>query len=274
MNYFILTPGSFSSSVVVFVYYHRSYTITIDKMRTILIRYATTVVFLCLIINQIEASFGVNEGPVANKRERYVPIDEGEIEIKRSMGLKCMKDLIKPFFNRYITNVMALQLMAERNVKTIVETGTSRILSNFEGDGCFTVIFGCYAKAIDAHLTSVDISQQNCDIARAQTESWKDHVDIVHSDSLPFLENWKHGPIDFLYLDSYDYESHNPDPSQQHHLREIQAVYDKLHSQTVVMIDDCRLIGGGKCLLVRKFLLERGWKAILLDYQEIYVFDE
>lgn len=49
-----------------------------------------------------------------------------------------------------------------------------------------------------------------------------------------------------FYLDSFDFDISNPLPSQKHHLKEIEAAYDKLTDNSVVMIDDCDLPGGGK----------------------------
>jgi hypothetical protein len=80
-------------------------------------------------------------------------------------------------------------------------------------------------------------------------------------------------PIDFLYLDSYDYEWNNPSPSQEHHLREIQAAFPRLHENSVVMIDDCALPQGGKGKLAIEYLKERGWKILLEQYQTILIFD-
>ena len=39
------------------------------------------------------------------------------------------------------------------------------------------------------------------------------------------------------------------------------------------MVDDCDLPRGGKCKLVREFLLERGWKMVASSYQEVFVYE-
>ena len=190
------------------------------------------------------ASFGPEEGPVANKREPVV-VPESEQSQNEITYKECMLLGMKPEFRRYVTNVEAFKLINARGLKNIIETGTSRYMNNFLGDGLFTVVFGCYAHGTGAKLTSVDINPRNCEVSRNQIRPFSSNVTVVCSDSIPFLENYSGGLIDFLYLDSFDYNFRNPGPSQNHHLKEIQAAYNKLHSQSVVMVDDCDLPGGG-----------------------------
>ena len=83
-------------------------------------------------------------------------------------------------------------------------------------------------------------------------------MELVESDSANFLQNFDQ-PIDFLYLDSWDYSETDPSPAQHHCLREIKAAYDKLTKNSIVMIDDCNIPGGGKGKLAIEWLLERGW---------------
>lgn len=173
---------------------------------------------------------------------------------------------------RFATFKQSLQLLEERKCKVLVETGTSRGgKSNCLGDGCATLIFGDWAKDHQAHLFSVDISAQNLANAAAALGNADSSVSLVESDSVAFLSSFS-GQIDFLYLDSYDYEYRNPDPSQQHHLKEIQAAYPHLTENSIVMIDDCDLPGGGKGKLVIDFLQEKGWKVIARAYQVIMIY--
>ena len=176
---------------------------------------------------------------------------------------------------RYPTAYYMLQLFNDRNVKTIVETGTSRDGDkNCHGDGCSTLIYGYYARIAGGKMFSIDISAQNCYKAREACTYFGDTVEIIQSDSIKFLREYKGNLIDFLYLDSYDFDGNNPDPSQKHHELEIEAAYDKLHKRSIVMVDDCSLKCEGKCKLVRKYLLHRGWKLIMNKYQQIFVYEE
>ena len=169
------------------------------------------------------------------------------------------------------TFVQILALLESREVKTLVETGTSRNGdSNFVGDGGSTIIFGNWALYHGAHLTSVDLDPVALENASAACVPYAEAITFVCSDSISFLENFNN-TIDFLYLDSFDYEIEDPLPSQEHHLREIIAAEPFLAPHSIVMIDDCDLPGGGKGRLVIEYLLERGWKIIAQGYQVILI---
>lgn len=165
----------------------------------------------------------------------------------------------------------AMQLMSQRNIKTIVETGTARGGDMaFTGDGGFTIVFGLWALLYDAHLYSVDILEFAINRAKTMVKPYMNHITFTLDDSVHYLQEFDR-TIDFLYLDSFDYEKTNPLPSQQHHLKEIEAAYEKLAPNAIVMIDDCKLPGGGKGRLAINYLKERGWKVVLDSYQVIMV---
>ena len=172
---------------------------------------------------------------------------------------------------RYSSFVFALNLMKERQAVTLIETGTARNgATNCIGDGCSTVIFADWIRDHGAYLYSIDVDPQALHSAQEGILGSHDSIEFVCSDSITFLKNFNR-PIDFLYLDSYDFEISNPGPSQQHHLQEIMAAYSCLHSKSIVMIDDCDLPHGGKGKFVIEFLLRRGWKIIYKNYQVILV---
>lgn len=177
---------------------------------------------------------------------------------------------------RYPTFICALQLIKERNLKTMIETGTSRCGDkNYEGDGGSTIIFSEWAKDYKSEFYSVDIN--NDYLTQAKTAVQKHlgklypQIHFVCSDSIAFLQNFGK-QIDFLYLDSYDFEENNPLPSQHHHLFEIHAAYPFLTENSVVMIDDCDLPHGGKGRLAIEYLTDRGWKILENRYQTILIF--
>ena len=165
-----------------------------------------------------------------------------------------------------------LRLLDERGAKNLIETGTARHgLAKTKGDGASTVVFGLWASKHGAHLHSVDIDPES--IAGAQQgvdeHGLGEHVTLVTSDSLAFLEAYSE-PVDFLYLDSYDY--HKTDEriqtaSQEHHLKEIKAIFDRLHDQSFVLIDDCGQPNGGKGKLAIEFLKSKGWSTKMSEYQ-------
>ena len=173
---------------------------------------------------------------------------------------------------RIPTMTQALQLMEERNAKVIVETGTSRFgYKALRSDGGFTIIAGHWCAVNKAQLYSVDINPLALENIKQVIGLLSNNIKIVWCDSVEFLKKFNQ-PIDFLYLDSFDFEEKNPVPSQEHHLREIQVAYDKLHPNSVVMIDDCDLPHGGKGKLVIDYLLKKGWEIIADSYQVILVY--
>lgn len=171
--------------------------------------------------------------------------------------------------NRYPSFLYTIALLNERKVKTLVETGTARCGDkNFQWDGGSTIVFGDWASQNNAVLYSVDLDPKGVEQAITATKSFGDHVKITCSDSIQFLQEFKK-PIDFLYLDSYDFDSANPNPSQEHHLKEIVTAYPNLHKMSVVLIDDCDLAHGGKGKLVIDYLLNKGWNVVFSGYQVI-----
>jgi len=170
-----------------------------------------------------------------------------------------------------------LRLLDQRGARSLVETGTARGgLNNSKGDGASTVVFGLWASQNNAHLHSVDIDPSGIEESGNAVEAMglSDYVTLVTSDSVEFLEKYDK-PVDFLYLDSYDY--HKTDlaiqaASQAHHLQEIEAIVDQLHYDSVILIDDCGQPNGGKGKLAIEFLSTRGWRIYKADYQVIIVW--
>lgn len=183
------------------------------------------------------------------------------------------------FRRRRITFAKTLKLLDERNVKTIIETGTSREgLNNTKGDGGATIVFGKWAQQNDAKMHSVDISEDSVKGSQAEVDNQKlnDTVTVHLNDSLEFLKTFNE-PVDFLYLDSYDYSKTDTDiqiKSQEHHLKEFKIIEDKLHKDSIVLIDDCGLPGGGKGKTVIAYMLEKDWEILIDAYQVLLVKKE
>ncbi len=170
-----------------------------------------------------------------------------------------MENRLDPSNGRYPTFKEALRLITERKVQTIVEAGTARCGdTNFDGDGGSTIIFGHWACVNEATMFSVDISETHIEIAKNVTQPYLSHLFYVLEDSVTFLQNFNE-TIDFLYLDSWDYSENDPYPAQIHNLKEVLAAFDKLSDDSIVMIDDCNVPGGGKGKLAIEFLLHNGW---------------
>ena len=169
---------------------------------------------------------------------------------------------------------LSMGLMEERQARVLVETGVARKgLRNTKYDGASTIVFGLWSKQNGALLRSVDIDPAAIEEARKEVvkNDLLDYVELNVSDSVAYLEGFNQ-KVDFLYLDSYDYPKHDKAEqiaSQKHHLKEIQAIEDQLHNESVILIDDCDKPGGGKGKLVISYLKEKGWKVIYKGYQVI-----
>lgn len=179
------------------------------------------------------------------------------------------------FRKRRDTFLKTLELLEKIEAKTIIETGTSREgLHGAKSNGAATIVFGKWAKLNDAFMHSVDISEKSVAAAQKEVDNQKlnSSVKIHLSDSVSFLQAFNE-PVDFLYLDSYDY---NNDPevqlkSQTHHLNEFKAIENQLHDKSIVLIDDCDLPNGGKGKLVVEYMLKNGWEILIKAYQILLI---
>ena len=174
---------------------------------------------------------------------------------------------------RYDSFFKSLSIANSRNLKTFVETGTMRgkrkflFFSKYNWkDGMSTLIFCEYAKQVNGKLFSCDINSQNIKYAKRSTKKFINYVNFVESDSLLFLKNFKH-KIDFLYLDSLD--GHNPSDASMHQLNEAKSAIDKLHRNSLILLDDKNLktTQSLEFLLANKFnILNETDEQILLGY--------
>jgi len=178
-----------------------------------------------------------------------------------------------PKNKRFSSFKKALEIAESKNLKIIVETGTSRgkrkflFFSKYNWkDGMSTLIFCEYAKHVNGKLFSCDINSQNIKYAKRSTKKFINYVNFVESDSLLFLKSFKH-KIDFLYLDSLD--GHNPRDASMHQLNEAKSAIDKLHRNSLILLDDKNLktTQSLEFLLANKFnILNETDEQILLGY--------
>ena len=190
-----------------------------------------------------------------------------------------MNDEFNAWFQQFIYKLgkrfnsisMGLNWYLGHNGKIIIETGTSRLIGNWEGDGCFTVIAGSIAKATNTKLWTCDLLKDHIDAAKFMTREFKDNIEYVEGDSVAFLESVL-CPIDFLYLDSMDFViGGDPNPAQDHCLKEYLAAKENLHSNSIVIIDDCALPQGGKGKKCIEQMHSDGWVSIYSSYQEVLI---
>lgn len=107
---------------------------------------------------------------------------------------------------RYPSFLFILRLLEQRRATVLVETGTARNgTAHFDWDGNSTVIFADWAKQNNAKLYTVDISPSAIESAKNATKPYKDCIIFSCQDSIQFLADFE-APIDFLYLDSFDFD--------------------------------------------------------------------
>tara|TARA_B100000700_G_scaffold139732_1_gene155808 strand:- start:729 stop:1385 length:657 start_codon:yes stop_codon:yes gene_type:complete len=168
----------------------------------------------------------------------------------------------------------------------IVETGCMRgdhkpVNSPYAlgDDGASTYIFDDFINFYDGEVLSVDIKQENVDYADKYTS---DRTSVFCQDSVEFL--WglsEKEKIDFLYLDSYDFEADNPIPSQLHHVKELCAVMKNLKKGTIIVVDDhlntpefeslrSTFAKGGKAAFVENFMDSIGAECLHDGYQIVW----
>jgi len=166
---------------------------------------------------------------------------------------------------RYASFEFTIDLFIKRKLKIIVETGTSRGKTKFFffnrfnwKDGMSTPILADLALEVNGQLHSCDISKINIDNAKKFTN--KD-VFFYVEDSLSFLKNFS-TKIDLLYLDSLD--GHDPVAASNHQLKEAVLALDKLHPDSLILLDD----KGSKTNLSLNFLLKNNFKILFeTDFQ-------
>jgi predicted O-methyltransferase YrrM len=182
------------------------------------------------------------------------------------------------FRRRRNTFLKTLSLLDSTNARLILETGTSRDgLSGAKSQGAASIVFGKWAKENNALLHSVDISEESVRVAKTEIIAQKldKYVQVHLGDSVDYLTLFAE-KVDFLYLDSYDY-SNNAEiqkMSQEHHLNEFKAIENQLHKDSIVLIDDCDLPGGGKGKLAISYMKSKGWKILMEEYQVLLLHSE
>ena len=154
----------------------------------------------------------------------------------------------------------------------IVETGSLRTEPiNIPADGASTIIFDAFLKIHNGALHTVDLDPKCQGVIRKYCS---EKVIAYTSDSVKFLETFNEAEkIDVLYLDSFDLDVTNPEPSAEHHLKEIEIIFDRLKKGTIIIVDDNLVYKGkpvGKGYLVEKFLKDKGVPMIFDGYQKVF----
>jgi hypothetical protein len=154
----------------------------------------------------------------------------------------------------------------------IVETGTLRLAGNWAGDGQSTFLFDYFVREHAGKLISIDIAVESVATARKICSA---HTNLMLNDSiiaLHTLSNLLTSRISLLYLDSFDLDAANPEPSATHHAMELAAAMPLLGPGSLVAVDDYAVQGaaGGKGAIVDLFMRTTDAEVLYSGYQKIW----
>ena len=170
---------------------------------------------------------------------------------------------------RYEAFEKLFNIAKDRNLKTIVETGTARGKYKFYyrkpkinwKDGMSTILFAEYAYMVNGKFWSCDINSQNIFNASKFTEEMSYNVNFAIADSLIFLRDLSI-TIDVLYLDSLDGDSPG---ANEHQLKEAEITVGKMSENAIILLDD----KGSKTELSLPYFSSKGWDIIFENDQQI-----
>lgn len=153
----------------------------------------------------------------------------------------------------------------------IVETGTLRQPGNWEGDGQSTFMFDALTRSRGGAFFSIDVTIESIDSARRACSSATQLIANNSVAALHALAGLVSRRIDILYLDSFDLDAGNPLPSAIHHGLELTAARPLIGPGTLICVDDYAAgSGGGKGMIVERFLSNIGAKVLYAGYQKIW----
>lgn len=124
--------------------------------------------------------------------------------------------------------IKIMELLQERPV-TIIETGTSAWGTDS------TRLWARYVQNFGGELWSVDIRPQASERLKGELRG---NVHLVISDSVEFLLSENSPKANVYFLDSWDVNWSDPEPSALHGLAEFDAIKKRLLPGDIIFIDD------------------------------------
>ena len=100
-----------------------------------------------------------------------------------------------------------------------------------------TYLFNEYVRKYGGFFWSVDINPY---LVKIHKGNMCPATTLVSQDSVSFFESWtkQHDTAHVIYLDSYDLDFYNPEPSGKHGLAEYKALIPSIKKDTLMLIDD------------------------------------
>ncbi len=109
-------------------------------------------------------------------------------------------------------------------------------------EGNSTLLFDRFAEACGGQVVSVDRDPAACALARAASSAAT--TTVIEADSLAAiggdLSPFGVSSADLVYLDTFATAGAPPDPSDDHHRREIEAIWPRLRPGSLLLVDDGR----------------------------------
>jgi len=149
----------------------------------------------------------------------------------------------------------------------LVETGCLRTPGNWRGDGQSSFLFDRFLHHYpESELDIFDLSPASIRSCRGLV--FHPNTRLHCMDSVAGLWRIK-GPVDMVYLDSFDVDFNDTHPSALHHLKELASIMKNLVPQALVMVDD-NVDGTGKGQYVARFMKDIGAKCLHDGYQILF----
>lgn len=180
--------------------------------------------------------------------------------------------MIKPPHGRADSFDFVHDLLMERRNMEMLEIGMTREMGAL-GDGYSTPFLAYIAHMTNSIFTSVDISREHRDVCANILEEYGLEEDalLVVDDALHFLDAWTE-PLDFLYLDAWDYLPGMEKLSAECHLEAFKTAEPWLKKNSLILLDDVldhsTLEGKGK--LVIPYMRSGGYELLLQKYQYLF----
>lgn len=147
----------------------------------------------------------------------------------------------------------------------VLEFGATRKMGNWEDDG-YSTIYLAYKVASGGLFTSVDNDYKAIETSRKLIDlySIKSRNYLVVADAIQYATTTK-DKWDIVYLDAWD-ATKDIELSQDKHLELFKALEDKLHDESIVIVDDTVTKG----VKVLPYMESKGWKKVYGEYAQIW----
>lgn len=179
-----------------------------------------------------------------------------------------MKDIIKQYAGNQREQAFdRIDQLIDNCDGNIVETGCIRTWPRCP-DGASTIILASLANDYGRYFTSIDINSQHVATAKRALDEVGIFANQVTGDSIAALRSIE--TIGFLYLDSFDYQAHEPEKCQRHAMAELGAAWGGLSWRCIIAMDDWNPDNGGKGGYVIPYLLDNGFNPQYEGYIRVF----